>query len=74
MNRDPIVEEVRRIREQLWDECGGDLHRFMERIRSAEAEHPDRVVTTESLRALRQRQSGQVRTDKSQSDHSHSTN
>jgi hypothetical protein len=38
MNHDPNVEEVHRIREQMWDECGGDLDRLIEFLRVAEAE------------------------------------
>ena len=34
MNRDPIVEEVHRIREQMWDDCGGSLDRLIESLRA----------------------------------------
>jgi hypothetical protein len=44
VNRDPIVEEVHRIREQMWDECGGDLDRLIESLRASEAQHRDRIV------------------------------
>lgn len=37
MWEDPIVEEVRRIRERLFAECGYDLHTFFEKMRELEA-------------------------------------
>ena len=53
MNRDPIVEEVHRIREQMWDECGGDLERLIEFLQAGEAEHRDRIISKEKLDQLR---------------------
>ena len=46
MNDDPIVEEVRKIRQELFERCGNDLQRFMEFIRQAQLEHNERVVTS----------------------------
>ncbi len=56
MNRDPIVEEVHRIRERMWDECGGDLDRLMEFLRAGEAEHRDRIISRAELDELRRRE------------------
>ncbi len=53
MRNDPIVEEVHRIREKMWDDCGGDLEHLIASFRSSEAEHPERVVSGELLRQLR---------------------
>jgi hypothetical protein len=53
MTNDPIVEEVHRIREKMWDECGGDLDRLMASFRAGEAEHPERVFSGERLKQLR---------------------
>lgn len=39
------IEEVRRIREQIWDECGHDVHRLFERLKVLEAKHKDRLVS-----------------------------
>jgi len=52
---DPIVEDVYRAREKILEECGGDLDRYMERLKAAEAEHEDRLVTLEDVRKRRQR-------------------
>jgi hypothetical protein len=38
MNDDPIVSEVRRVRESLWQEAGCDLNRLGELVRRAAAE------------------------------------
>ena len=54
MINDPIVEEVRRVRQELFERCGCDLDRYMEFIRKAESQHGDRLVTSlEELRARR---------------------
>ena len=50
MITDPIIEEIYEARQRLLDECGGDLKKLMERLRAAEAQHPDRVVTKAALR------------------------
>ncbi len=53
MNHDPIVEEVHRIREQMWDECGGDLNRLIESLRASEVQHRDRIISKAELDQLR---------------------
>ena len=50
MINDPIVEEVYQARQKIMDECDGDLKKWMERLRAAEAQHPDRIVTLEAVR------------------------
>ena len=54
MWKDPIVEEIHRIREKMLSECGGDLDKLIERLKAAEAEHPERLITAEELRKLRE--------------------
>lgn len=49
MNRDPIVEEIHQTRQKIWEECGGDLDRFLNRLRGAEKQDRSRVVSTTSL-------------------------
>lgn len=49
MNRDPIVEEVHQTRQKIWEECGGDLDRFLNRLRGAKKQDRSRVVSTTSL-------------------------
>ena len=52
---DPIVEEVYRARQKILEECNGDLRQWIERLKAAEAQHPDRVVTLETVRKKRRR-------------------
>lgn len=54
MFKDPIVEEVRRAREEIFAECGYDLHKLLERDRQILKDWPGKVVTKEEL--LRDRQ------------------
>ena len=53
MTRDPIVEEVHRVREQMWDESGGSLDGLIASLRASEAEHRDRNISAEKLARLR---------------------
>jgi hypothetical protein len=43
---DPIVEEVRKAREELFEKCGNDLERFMEFIRKSQVQHGSRLITS----------------------------
>ena len=45
MKRDPIVEEIHQIRRRLLEECGGDLDKFLDRLKAQEHADRDRVVT-----------------------------
>jgi hypothetical protein len=46
---DPIVEEVREVRRRIFAECGNDLKRLFERLKAAEAQDNDRLVTREQV-------------------------
>lgn len=35
---DPVVEEIHKIREKLWEECGGSLDKLMDRLQAREEE------------------------------------
>ena len=41
---DPIVEEIHKIREKLWEECGGSLDKLMDRLQEREKEDRARLV------------------------------
>jgi hypothetical protein len=51
---DPIVEEIRRTRERLLAECGGDFQKYMDRIREDEERDRDRLVTKEDILRMKQ--------------------
>jgi len=59
MITDPIVEEIHQTRQEILDACDGDLGKLMDRLKAAETQDRDRLVTLTSLRASRQ--SGQDR-------------
>ena len=48
MWKDPIVEEIRAIREEIAQKCGNDIGRIVEYLRSKEKEHSGRLVTKEA--------------------------
>ena len=54
MTNDPIVEEVYQARQKILDQNNGDLAKWMERLKAAEAQHQERLVTLEDVRKRRQ--------------------
>ena len=54
MFKDPIVEEVRRIREELFAECDYDLHKLREKDRELMKRWKGKVITREELFAQRE--------------------
>lgn len=58
MKDDPIVSEVRRIREALWQESGRDLNRLAELTEQVTAKIPNlgpRIENAEELRRYAER-------------------
>ncbi|MDB5295106.1 MAG: hypothetical protein JWO31_1089 [Phycisphaerales bacterium] len=53
MMDDPIVAEVRRTREKLLEEAGGDMRVLMNRMDATAAAWPGSKVTLEQFRAER---------------------
>ena len=53
MREDPIVAEVRAIRERIFAECDYDLHKLIERGRDILKTWPGKVVTKEQLQKER---------------------
>ena len=49
---DPIVDEVHRARQRIFDECGRDIRRLMERLREASEKHEGQRVTLEQVRQM----------------------
>lgn len=43
MNKDPIVEEVREARAKLFEECGEDMDRLMDRLKEEERQDQTRL-------------------------------
>jgi len=62
MKDDPIVSEVRRVRETLWQEAGCDLHRLGDLVRRTAASVPSfgpSIANAEQLRRyVEQKQAG----------------
>ena len=46
---DPIVEDVRTARENLWEACGYDLDRLCEMLREGQVLHSSMVITKSEL-------------------------
>ena len=49
MNQDPIVEEIHDIREQLLQECGGDIRQLMARFKAEELKDKTRLIAREAV-------------------------
>lgn len=50
---DPIVEEVRKAREEIWKESNYDLDQLCAKLRENQKSHVSRVVTKAELKARR---------------------
>jgi len=50
MNRDPVVDEVHRVRDKLLEECNGNLDELMDRLSKLEGNDRERVVSMEQLK------------------------
>ena len=46
---DPIVQEVHEIRQRILAECQGDVERLIARLKAAESQDKDRLVTLEDV-------------------------
>ena len=55
MHEDPIIEEVRRIRQEYSDRFNYDLNEMMEDLRKLEQRHPDKLVSYHPKPARHQR-------------------
>lgn len=47
---DEIVNEIHETRQRIFEECGGDIERYIERLKSADDNDKDRLVTIEDVR------------------------
>ena len=52
MIRDPLVQEVRETRAKIFEECGSDLTKLLDRYQEAERLDQHRLITQEEFRAL----------------------
>ncbi len=41
---DPLIDEVRKIRDEIGRECGHDLEKLFEELRRIQEQQPDKVV------------------------------
>ena len=51
MKEDPILEEIHGAGKKLLEESGGDVQKLMDRLKSLEADEPDRIVSRDQLKA-----------------------
>jgi hypothetical protein len=49
MNRDPIVEETRQVRQRLLAQFDGDLGKYVDHLIEEQAQDRDRLVTREEV-------------------------
>ena len=46
---DEIVNEIHETRQRIFEECGGDVERFIDRLKTLDVAHKDRLVTIEQV-------------------------
>ncbi len=49
MRDDPIVKEIHETRRRILEECHGDLEELIARLKAAEQQDEDRLVTMEDV-------------------------
>ena len=52
---DPIVDEVRKARGKLFDECEGSLAKYFERLREGEKDNRERLVDVDEVKKRKTR-------------------
>ncbi len=57
--KDPIVAEIHRIREQIWEECHGSAKEMGKMLRLVQEQYKDRLIDQKAWK--RQRKAGQRR-------------
>ena len=55
---DPLIDEVRERRREIWDQCDHDFNKLVERIRRIQEEHPDKLVDATKLQPTEKNRDG----------------
>ena len=61
MFRDPIIEEVRKVRHKIESDCEDDPQKFYEHIRQAQEKYRNRLVQRKPKPDLKKREGGSLR-------------
>jgi hypothetical protein len=49
MSHDPIVDEIRQVRQKILEDCGGDLEKLLDRLKAAEIQDRGHVVSITTI-------------------------
>jgi hypothetical protein len=49
MMEDEIVKEVHETRQRIFEECGRDIERYIERLKAGNAKYKNRLVTLQDV-------------------------
>ncbi|MBA7688151.1 hypothetical protein ES703_96628 [subsurface metagenome] len=49
MKNDPIVEEIRKTRQKIFEDCKGDLNKYLDWLKEFEDQDQDRLVSHKTL-------------------------
>ena len=49
MKNDPIVEEIRKIRQKKFEDCKGDLNKYLDWLKEFDDQDKDRLVSHKTL-------------------------
>ncbi len=56
MRNDPIVEEIRKTRQDLFEKCDNDLNKYLDWLRSLEERHKNQLVSFEEIHVNRRQE------------------
>lgn len=59
MMRDPIVDEIRQARQKMLADCGDDLDKLLDRLKAAENQDRNRIVSLKTVRPPLQHESAE---------------
>lgn len=60
MKHDPIVNEIHQIRQKILDDCNDDLETLLNRLKAAEQQDQNRVISLASLQEKESLQENKV--------------
>ena len=56
MKNDPIVEETRKTRHDLFEKCDNNLDKYLEWLKSLEEQHEKQLLSFEEIQANRKQE------------------
>lgn len=43
--KDPVIDEIRAVRQKIWEDCGKDMNRLLQHYKEMQKQYADRLIT-----------------------------